>query len=176
MQKFFLLIFIIFVVSVNRTQAEEASVEAKLRAAFIYQFTHYVDWPADRLKNDGSHFSIAVSGDDILTDQLQELAKTKQVKGKSIEIVKWSENNPESRPFIIALMSKSIQVVENQLKSLKGCQCLTVTYLEGFGARGAIVNFFKEEDRLRFEINRSVALREKLEIHSQLLRLAKIVD
>jgi hypothetical protein len=52
---------------------------------------------------------------------------------------------------------------------------LTVGDSDGYAARGVIANFYLEENRVRFEINREAAVRARLGISSQLLKLARIV-
>ncbi len=61
------------------------------------------------------------------------------------------------------------------LDAAHGGAVLTIGNTLGFAQRGVIINFYLEDQKVRFEINVDAAKREKLTISSQLLKLARIV-
>ena len=52
---------------------------------------------------------------------------------------------------------------------------LTVSDIDRFAERGGIINFYKENNKVRFKINLNAAERAGTKISSQLLRLGTIV-
>jgi hypothetical protein len=97
----------------------DSEVETKLQAAFILQFTKFVDWPG--LAPD-SPFVITVLDDKSLHDRIAEMTKGKRVKGRPLAL----QDGLEAKPGQLVVV-KSEQA-EPVLRKLKGCRCLTVTY------------------------------------------------
>lgn len=172
--RFLLFATLLFVLPLKAAQAEP-DIETKLTAAFLYQFTKFIEWPRDNISERDS-FEIGVAQNAALFIQLQEITKDKQVKEKKISIVKDTASDISKKHHLVFIQATDSAEVERSLKKLKGCGCLTVTYSEGMGEKGAMINFFREGEKLRFEINRKAAEQEHLVISSQLLKLARLVE
>jgi hypothetical protein len=140
-------------------------LEAKVKAAYLFNFTKFVYWP-DR---SDSVVSICVLGAPKIKKILQDLAKT-----KSFEVV--SEPGPQYGPCHILYIDSTVSNFDKTLSVVKQKQVLTVSDFERFTQLGGIVGFFTEAGKVRLEINVNTAKDNDIEISSKLLELARIVD
>jgi len=149
--------------------------EDRVKAAFVYQFTNYIDWPEDTLKSKAP-FVIDVIGRSPLVDELQALAKVKTVKGHHIEVAALDDGARIATAHVIIINTGDEAVVARIAAKLKNTPCLIISEGPDFARKGAMINFFVEQDRLRFEVNRSAVAAAKLHVAAPLLTLARLVD
>lgn len=142
----------------------------KLETAFIFQFTNYIEWP----ETDAGPFVISLLGDDGLLPDLEELAKKKLVKGREIIVLFARDPSQLKASHIIVVHTDDEELLRLAVKRNNGA--LIVSHSEGFAEKGAMINFFEDAERLRFEINRRAIEGQKLVVSSQLLKLARIIE
>jgi hypothetical protein len=140
-------------------------LEAKVKAAYLFNFTKFVHWP-DRSDNS---VSICVIGAPQIKKILQELSKT-----KSFHVI--SEPDPQYSPCQILYIDRSASDFDQALSIVKEKQVLTVSDFEKFTQYGGIIGFFTESGKVRLEININTARNNDIIISSKLLELARIVD
>jgi hypothetical protein len=155
--------------------AQVSSQEERLKAAFVYQFTNYVEWPKSVFKTPQDPFVIEVVGKSPLVEELQKLAQTKKVAGHPITIMVTDEGHMSPAQMVI-LSGGDEAVLAKIAAKLKSSPCLLVTQGADFAKKGAMINFFVDQERLRFEINRAAVEAAHLHVGSQLLSLAKLVE
>jgi hypothetical protein len=159
-------------------EGKESFEITTVEAAFIYQFTNYVQWPSRKPSSVGGTqpFVISIVGNSSVIAELQHVAATKTVKGRKIEI----QMNPDAeglkRSEIIVFTLDKVSALEDLANKTQGTGILIVSQGEGFAKHGAAINFFSENGRVRFEINRAAAEKRGLQISSQLLKLARVLD
>jgi hypothetical protein len=163
-------IFLLGFFSVLVANAEEPY---KVQTAFIYQFTNYITWPAESI---GETFLITVVGASPLTQELENLAKTKTAQGKKIEISEVSEISLLKKSRIVILGKSNERVLEEVKKKTRGSGALIISFGNGLAEKGAMINFYLDDGKLRFEMNRSALEQEKIQVSSQLLKLARLVE
>ena len=152
--------------------AAQSAGEYELKAAFLYKFASFVEWP-DALKNEAP--CIGVLGEDPFGPNLEEAVKGKSYHGRSFEIRRFK---PGQEPhecqilFIGALEPKKLRAV---LERLKGAAVLIVGDVPGFCETGGMVNLSLAGNRVQLEINVDAAATAGLHLNSRLLSLAKIV-
>jgi hypothetical protein len=147
--------------------------ESEVKAAFLYNFTKFVEWPGEAFSSTNAPIRLAVLGDDEFGNQLRTLLSDKKAHGRSLE-VRTISNPQEARNFQIVFVANAEnrrvpQVLENTRKA----PVLTVGESDQFIELGGMINLFFEEAQLAFEVNPEPAQKVKLEISSKLLRLAK---
>jgi hypothetical protein len=143
----------------------------EVKAAFIHNIAKFVEWPAGAPRN----LKLCLLGQDPLGGAA-EVLQGKAVGGLAWEVapVKPGANLKECRVlFIAASESDGLRRV---LEGVKGSPVLTVGDSGGFAEQGGVVNFYLEQNKVRFEINVDAARRAGLKISSQLLKLARIVQ
>lgn len=158
------------------SQAETlTSQENKVKAAFIYQFTNYVQWPHDAVKTEKS-FVITVVGESGLASELKQIARLKTAQTRPIEIRVVNQDDPIGPSHIVIVSSSDAAHLQRVTAKVAALPVLVVGHGDHFAKKGAMINFFVEADRLRFEINRPLLEAAQLRVSSQLLKFAKLVD
>jgi len=158
--------------SAANSEAAGASLEYKVKTAFLYKFAKYVQWPDSGGAED---FKIAVLGDSPITGPLKELA-LKPADGRKIKVQRLRSAEEIGDCHILFISAAERDRLGEVLKKVEGRNILTVGDSKGLAALGVAVNFVVVEGRLRFEINRRAADRAGLQISSELLKLAILVE
>jgi hypothetical protein len=199
--KVYTLIALILILSLLpvRAQAEDESAlsrEYQVKAAFLYNFIKFVEWPKEKLADSNDTITIGIIGSNILGEAF-ETAETKRIKDKKLTIkqfpifeeyktrakdkTKFKEEykaeyeDALKKCHIVFISSSEEKYLEEILNLVKNGNVLTVGETEPFLDKGGVINFVTEQKKVRFEINLTAANRAKLKIRSQLLRLSKRV-
>jgi hypothetical protein len=164
----------LLIIAAGAARAE--SREYQIKAAFLVNFVQFVTWPSNVLANDGAPFCIGVLGDDPFGPTLDQTVQGESVNHHKI-IVQRRQRIDDCKDcqmvFVSRSEEKNLPVI---LAGLDSGAVLTVSEIPGFARRGGIINFYLEGNKVRFEINPTVAERDKLRLSSQLLSLGRIVD
>lgn len=147
--------------------------EYEVKAAFVHNIAGYVKWPA--AARPGGKQRLCILGDTPFTQAAGMLA------GEQVDDWVWEVQHVDSRStlqecrvlFIAASETGNLRRV---LQSINGSAVLTVGDSNGYAEQGIMVNFYSEQNKVRFEINVDAALHAGLKISSQLLKLARIVQ
>jgi YfiR/HmsC-like len=154
----------------------EGPSEYKVKAAFLYSFTKFVQWPPFSSENSNDPVTVCVFGENPFGGALQEILVGKTFNGKPFA-VKEMTSTQETRACLILFVSASERKrLKTVLESLQGAAVLTVGDTQGFAEDGCIIDFVLEDNKMRFEINTIAADRARLKISSKLLSLARIVS
>ena len=152
----------------------ETAPEYTVKAAFLYNFAKFVEWPAEAFAGPASPIVLFVFGVDPFGDALKSL-KGKTANGRPI-VVRYAANLGElERCHLLFVSASSMALLPKILQATKGWNALTVGDMDGFAQDGGTINLLKEEQRIGIEINMEAAHRSRLKISSKLLALAKIV-
>jgi hypothetical protein len=150
----------------------QSAPEPALKAAFLYNFAKFAEWPVDAPPADP--LTICVLGDAAIADALDETVKGRTVDGRKTVVVRVKPEGFRDCHvlYLAGLEAKRAQAI---IDGLKGAPVLTVGDREQFAQSGGIAGLFIEQGRMRFAINVEAAQRGRLRISSRLLSLAKIV-
>jgi hypothetical protein len=163
--------------------------EYEVKAAFIYNFLKFVDWPEEKMANSTKQIIIGIIGENPF-GSATDVFKNKKVVDRDVvvkyfegleQIKKMSEKdraaNEESlKNCHLLFICQSEQKLVREITDIVGKNgVLTVGDSEGFTKSGGAINFFMEDNKIRFNINLTAAEKAGLKIRSQLLRLAKNV-
>jgi hypothetical protein len=148
------------------------SREYKVKAAFIYNFAKFVEWPSQKLGGDSSPLVIGVLGPNPFGDELENALKGRQINGRPL-VVRQFDNIEAAKTAHLLFITLND---ESKLrKASKEYGILTVGQSEAFARSGGIIIFTFEDDKLRFEINIGAAEQAGLKISAQLQKLAQTV-
>ena len=151
--------------------AQNQERESNLKAAFIYNFTKYIDWNSSI----SDRFIIGIIGTSQVYDALAEIAQDKTVNGKKIVIKKFAKPDDLTFCNILFIPANNAFSLTNILARLdRGT--LTISEQDGFAEIGTAFNFVIVHDKLKFEANVNSINAAGLKASSQLLKLAIIVD
>ena len=148
--------------------------EYRIKAAFLYNFAKFVEWPPEAFEDNDSVLILGVFGDDPFGAALQSL-RGKTVRGRSLTIKRFDSLLDLDQCHILFITSSAQQQQQKALESLEGSNVLTVGEIQRFAEMGGIINFVVRNNKLRFEINLDAGKRAGLMISSQLLKLADSV-
>jgi uncharacterized protein DUF4154 len=146
-----------------------AQREYEIKAAYLYNFIKYVDWPSY-----GDTITIGVLGANPFGSALAPL-NGKSVKGRRLTIKQVDSLRDAQKCQIIFVSSSERARLQEIFDNLKPARVLTVGEMQGFANGGGIINFVEENNKVRFEINPEAARQAGLSISSELLKLAKLV-
>lgn len=155
---------------------ERAVNEYQLKAAFLFNFTKFVEWPANTAEQPKSPFQIGVAGDEQFARQLEEVLRSESVRGHPILVKILKPGDDCTNYQMLFISRKADGNMEVFLKSVTNHPVLTIGETAGSATRGAMVNLLVVSGSIKMEINLAVARRGNLEISSNLLKLAKIVE
>jgi hypothetical protein len=185
----------LFVLSTVALTQEDSvqSREYQIKAAFLYNFIKFVDWPKEKESPADSNEPVAIGiiGKDPFGNSFEPL-RDKQVKSRNVVIKRFEgfgqlnqsdEQGEQQHPEIEAIRKCHVlficpsekEYVQQIIASTKNYGVLAVGDMNGFLEAGGIINFLTEEKKIRFEIDLDAAERCRLTIRSKLLRLAKRV-
>ncbi|HEX3880933.1 MAG TPA: YfiR family protein [Bryobacteraceae bacterium] len=150
--------------------AQSAS-EYDLKAAFLFNFTRFVDWPSSP---DGGAFCIAVVGSDPFLGKLENAVSGRAAANRSI-VIKHMKNGQLTAPCeVIFFSGTDLAKIRATLASIH-TPTLTVGEVPSFAHSGGIVEFSVEAHKLKLTINLDAAQRAHLQISSKLLQLASVI-
>lgn len=149
--------------------------EYRVKAAFLWNFAKFIQWPTNAFINDAAPFIIGVLGENPFGDDLENTVRGKQITTRPIT-VKTCRTAAEARECHLLFISTSeTNRLTDIFKSLRGSPILTVGDVEETGKfteAGGMINFVFEGNKIRFQINDDAAKAENLNISSKLLSLA----
>jgi hypothetical protein len=150
--------------------------EYQVKAAFLYNFAKFVEWPALTFKTDKDPLRICVLGQNPFGNALVEGVGGKTVVGRPLVVSDISDVNQGADCQILFIGSSERKRLRSIFAELRTMGVLTVGETEGFASQGGIVNFKLGGGRVRLEINIDAAAQAKLRISSKVLNLAQIVN
>ncbi len=163
--------FIILPASPVNPESPDSDID-DLKAAFIYNFTKYIKWPIPNINNT---FKIGVLGDSEVIVSLQKLATKKLVDNKPIEIVHFDSFQNLRFCHILFISESENQNIAEILSALGNNATLTIGDSPDFCERGIMINFFLQNEMVKFEMNPASLENAGLKVSSQLQKLARIV-
>jgi hypothetical protein len=165
-------------VAAASTRSAEESLEYNLKAAFLFNFTKFVDWPADAgnpaYPDEKAPFQLCVLGEDPFGKSLDDLVLNETVNGRPIAVRRLPRGTDPRSCQILFLGRMERERQAEILGGLRGLPVLTVGESDRFLADGGLISFFLDARRVRFEISLANVDRSRLKISSKLLRLAKL--
>lgn len=168
--------FLVLVVSLGLpgVRAQEGPSEYQVKAAFLFNFGKFVEWPESSFVSDDAPFSICVLGEDPFGSALDSL------RGKSIghrPVAVWRIQKPDSglRCQVLFVSPSEESHLAGIFASLRGSNALVVGQTRGFASSGGAIEFTLDDNHVHFTINPDAIKRAGLRASSQLLALAKIV-
>lgn len=153
-----------------------AAEEEQVKAAFLFNFAKFVEWPAGTSSAIEGPLRLCVMAGGSFEHALREVVRGKLISGHPL-LVEHPRDLRGAKDCQVLFFGRWIQDKETAavLRGLAGAGVLTVGETEDFARRGGIINFVLENNHMGFEINVDAADRAGVKISSKLLSLAKIM-
>ena len=161
------------IASGNSGLVERAVSEYEVKAAYIYNFAKFIDWPMNAFSTKGAPINIGIIGDNEFGALLENIVKDKTVKEHAIQVhlIKWPADLHTCHMVYVG--SSEQKRFRQIVDSLQGYPILTITEVEESSQAKGIMNLFVEGGKVQFEVNIALAEKAQLKISSKLLRLAR---
>ncbi|MGA2879303.1 MAG: YfiR family protein [Bryobacteraceae bacterium] len=149
--------------------------EYQVKAAFLYNFAKFVEWPAQAFKTSQDPIVVCVLGQNPFGNALEEVIRGKSIEGRAFALRQVADAEEASVCQILFISSSEGKHFRALYPNLKPAGVLTVGETQGFAANGGVINFKLDGGHVHFEINVGAAEQAQLQISSKLLSLAQIV-
>jgi YfiR/HmsC-like len=150
--------------------------EYQMKAAFLYNFAKFVDWPPQKLNRLNDPVVICVLGEDPFGKLLDDTVQGKTIEGHPLQLGRIADTSQAAGCHVVFVSISERRRLNAILTDLSSAGVLTVGETEGFAVLGGIINFkLENERRIRFEVNLNAAREANLKLSSKLLSLALIV-
>lgn len=156
-----------------RSQSAEALNPYQVEAAFLLNFTRFIEWPNSAFRDGASPFTICILGDDAFGGAIDQIVEGETVAGRQLRI-----ERRRSAPAPHTCQVLYIGSAEKNVAALvaeAGSGVLTVSDRPEFLRQGGIIAFAIENRHVRFDINLKAAGKASLRVSSRLLGVARFV-
>lgn len=146
--------------------------EYEVKAAFLYNFGRYVEWPSNVPARQANEFNICVLGRDPFGVALDATISGEKIDGKSVVARRISKAKDAENCRVLFISSSEDKTLKDILSSLGKLSVLTVSDMPQFVEQGGMVQFVLADERVRFAINLVATQQANLVLSSQLLKVA----
>jgi hypothetical protein len=148
----------------------EAPLEKRVKAAFLYKFAGYVDWPAGVFAAADSPLVFGVLGDSSLAEELDRAADGRSIEARPLRVKRLSAGDDFAGVNVLFVATGT--AVAEALRATNARPMLVVTESESALSKGSVINFIVVDGRVRFEISTAGAEERGLKLSSRLLAVA----
>ena len=150
------------------------SREYALKAAFLYNFAKFVEWPKEAFPDESTPIVLCIVGEDPFGTALEPV-KGRPVHGRKTVIKRDVKPDELTTCHICFVGRPEEENLARILAELRDRHALTVGDVEGFAQRGGVIGLVTVEDEIHLEINVDAAERAGLTVSSRLLKLGRII-
>jgi hypothetical protein len=148
-----------------------------LKAVYLEKFSRFITWPEECNMTDiNQPFIISILGKTELTESLNLVYSQQEIYNKRVIIKEIQDLKEIEGSHILFIAESEKKNTPKILLITNGLPILTVSATEGFAQKGVLINFFEENNRLRFEINETAVLKSPLKMSYYLLSTARIIE
>jgi YfiR/HmsC-like len=154
---------------------QNASSEYQVKAAFLFHFAQFVEWPPDAFKDADSPLTYCTIGEDPLSGALDQSLSGKTIGARPLRVQHLKLSQQAQTCQVLFIGASETRRLSEIMASVSDRPILTVGETEHFAANGGVIGFSVETNKVRFEINLEAAEKANLKISARLLALAKTV-
>ena len=160
--------------SFGASSVSPPNMEYKVKAAFMYRFLFFSEWPASAFPTAKQNLKFCVLGRRP-TENIFKPVEGKLVHGHEL-VVSWHKIGAPTSELqnchALFINSQNDNYIKSVLGNLKNAPVLTIGEIEGFINWGGMINFVLSGDAMRFEVNKDAANGAEIKFRSQMLRIA----
>ena len=157
-------------------RAPQINAEYKLKAAFLYNFTRFVEWPENAFSSTTSPVIIGIIGEDPFGAFIDELVSNEKIGNRSIIIRRFKGVTDIANCHILYICYQQTEKIAAVLSTASNKGILTIADAPPFTRMGGMVQFYTDKNKIRMQINNGAAKRAGLNISTKLLSVAKVVN
>jgi hypothetical protein len=152
-----------------------APTEYQVKAAFLLNFARFIEWPPDAFQNEKTPITLCVFRYDPFGSALDEVIRGKAINNRDLLARRVNALQDVKACQLVFVSDREDAHLSEIANRVRGTSALVVGEAEGFAERGGAVQFFLENNKLRFAVNVDAVARARLQVSSRLLGLARIV-
>lgn len=168
----YLLLTLAVALSLSTAVSASAPSEYDVKAAFIYNFMKFVEWPKDSFGDDTSGFIVGIIGTTQFGECVSDLVANKTVSGRKITVRENVAQDDMTSCHLVFFEQSEDSRTKELLATLKGTAVLTVGESEIFAQEGGIIRFVIHENKVRFTVSLPPAEEAGLKLSAKLLKVA----
>lgn len=155
--------------------AVTASDEDRVKAAFVFNFIKFVEWPETAFQSPSATINVCVWGSSADAGTMMALDR-KTAKQRTLKVMAVSHTPELMKCHVLFLTQSNRENFRPVLQSIADRGILSISDIDDFASSGGLIGLFKSENRMRFAINVEATQRAGLRMSSQLLKFGKIVS
>jgi hypothetical protein len=163
------------VLLLHATLAAELASEYQVKAVFVFNFSHFVDWPGQTFTTPSQPFVIGILGSDPFGTRLDEAVRGEHVTDHPLIVRRFHSIDEIEDCQILFIDRSEVGQLARIIGTVNHRSILTVSEIDQAAQRGVMIQFATEDNHIRLKINLDAAHAAGLSISSKLLRLADIV-
>ncbi|GJL54753.1 MAG: hypothetical protein NPIRA02_18850 [Nitrospirales bacterium] len=148
--------------------------EYQVKAAFLYHFVQFTEWPEHVFTGPDMRIRICVYGDDPFAEYLVGTFMGKMLHARRFRIQPRVSASTSHSCHVIFLNREIDATRPDVRRALQRSQALTVGEADDFLEQGGMIQFYRVEKNIRFAINPNALKRKQIRLSSKLLRLARV--
>lgn len=153
--------------------AQKASPsEYEIKAAMIYRFAQFLEWPTNLFETSQSPLHICIAGADPFGSSIDVVLKDQRIGTRNLLIMRHPVPITATNCHLIFIRGGQTTETEKLLALLYAKPVLTIGEDEDFAKKGGHIRLYLQENKLRFDINLAAMERSGLKMHSQVMKLA----
>jgi hypothetical protein len=156
--------------------AQSGSKEHQLKAAFLFNFTKFVEWDKGSFSSPDAALVIGVLGSTAFGNEVERAVDGRKVNGRALVVRKLRSATESRSVHLLFISAEEDGTVSGIINSVRGAPVLTVGESPVFSRAGGAITFVIEGGKVRFDINTTAAERASVRISSQLQKLARSVN
>lgn len=165
-------LIILFFGAVHHAYSQNSKASA-VKASWIDHFSKFIEWP--NISDTTKVFIIKVIGDDELDGYLNRIYDNRTIKNLPVLIDFVDEIDEIGFCHILYISENRKKSLDYIFEEINTDPILTIGSTYGYAKEGVIINFYNQDNKIRFEFNISASKRNDLDVSFRLLELARIV-
>jgi len=155
-----------------KSLAQEAPSEYQVKAAFMFNFAKFVEWPPEAFADTNSPIVLGILGKNVFGNDLEKTIRDRKVNSHAFQFTNFTSTADATNCHILFVSPSEKDNYAKIVNSLHNASVLTVSEADGFIKAGGMINFKLEGNNVRFEISDEAAKKAGLKVSSKLLSLA----
>ncbi len=156
--------------------AQPTALESQVKAAYLFKFAGYVEWPEGSFARPDSQLLIGVAGNEALATQLEQMVAGRSVGGHAIAVLRVRPGDPVGSLHILFIGDVDRAAMQLLLDGVRGHTVLTVSDAADGLEKGCMINFVVSQERLRFDVALKHVNASRLRISARMLAVANRVQ
>jgi hypothetical protein len=144
--------------------SQQPAPEQDIKAAFLHNFARFTEWPERAFAAAPDEFRLGMVGPDSLLETLQRVLKDKKIGNRTLKIIHGKAPSDLKSCAMVFIADSEKEKIPAVVAEFKDQPVLLVGETEGFAQDGGMLNFYVEQNKVRFEINPDAAARAGLKV------------